>query len=97
LSTRRRGEQAAQILSGLGNRQGLHRVAGLRRQGPGRSETSIGKGRWELCDGPDFTGRCVTLENSVANLRTYNIGSRIASLRPLFRQQCEKKDGRSCS
>jgi len=47
---------------------------------------TIGKGVWELCDGRNFTGRCVTLNNSVADMRTMNIGNRIASLRPLLRQ-----------
>jgi len=47
---------------------------------------TIGKGVWEFCDGNNFTGRCVTLNNSVSDLRPFNIGSRIASLRPLTRQ-----------
>ena len=58
-------------------------VTGLNR--PVGSVT-IGKGVWELCDGRNFTGRCVTLNNSVADMRTMNIGNRIASLRPLSRQ-----------
>lgn len=44
---------------------------------------TIGRGRWELCD---RAGRCVTLNRSVPNLRTYNIGNRISSVRPLRRE-----------
>jgi len=47
---------------------------------------TIGKGVWQLCDGRDFTGRCITLNNSVADLRSYNLGGRVASLRPVVRQ-----------
>ena len=47
---------------------------------------TIGDGVWELCSGRNFTGKCVTLTNSVPDLRTTNIGSSISSLRPLLRQ-----------
>ena len=59
---------------------------GSRFSGTGGPYLTIGKGVWELCDGRNFTGRCVTLNNSVADMRTMNIGNRIASLRPLSRQ-----------
>lgn len=44
---------------------------------------TIGRGVWQLCEGRDFTGRCITLERSVPDLRTYNFRDRIASLRPI--------------
>lgn len=47
---------------------------------------TIGRGTWELCDGRNFTGRCVTLNNSVPDLRSYNMFGRISSLRPVVRQ-----------
>lgn len=47
---------------------------------------TIGRGTWELCDGKNFTGRCVTLNRSVSDLRSYNLRNRVSSLRPLRRQ-----------
>ncbi len=47
---------------------------------------TIGRGVWEICDGRDFTGRCVTLNRSVPDLRVYNLRNRIRSLRPVARQ-----------
>lgn len=44
---------------------------------------TIGKGVWEICDGKNFTGRCQTLSQSVADLRTLNIGQTIRSVRPV--------------
>ena len=42
----------------------------------------VNSGTWELCDGRNFTGRCITVTNSVSNLATYNIGRIIRSIRP---------------
>ena len=47
---------------------------------------TIGSGVWELCDGRNFTGHCVTLDRSVPDLRSYNLFGRISSLRPQVRQ-----------
>jgi hypothetical protein len=44
---------------------------------------TIGRGVWELCEGRNFTGRCVTLEQSVPDLRSYNMQNRFSSLRPV--------------
>jgi hypothetical protein len=44
---------------------------------------TIGRGTWEICDGSNFTGRCETLRQSVPNLRIYNIGNVIRSVRPV--------------
>lgn len=50
-----------------------------------RSAT-IGNGNWELCDGRNYTGRCVTISQNVPNLAILHINRRIRSLRPLVRQ-----------
>ncbi len=47
---------------------------------------TIGRGIWELCDGRNFTGRCVTLDSSVPELRSYDLRNRVRSLRPVTRQ-----------
>ncbi|MCM3904069.1 MAG: beta/gamma crystallin family protein [Pyrinomonadaceae bacterium] len=47
---------------------------------------TIGRGMWELCQGNHFTGRCVTLDQSVPDLSTYNLRNRVSSLRPVIRQ-----------
>lgn len=51
---------------------------------PARS-VRIGSGTWELCEGRDFNGRCVTLNRSVPDLRMYNI-RRVGSVRVVTRQ-----------
>jgi Beta/Gamma crystallin len=47
---------------------------------------TIGRGVWELCEGPNFTGRCVTLHQSVPDLGPYGLSSRVFSVRPASRQ-----------
>ena len=39
-------------------------------------------GTWQLCDGPQFTGRCVTASQNVPNLSSYGLRNGIASARP---------------
>jgi Beta/Gamma crystallin len=63
-----RYKAAAAILSGFTNRA---------------QSVTIGRGVWELCDGPRFTGRCVTLETSVPDLDAHGLRSRVASVRPV--------------
>jgi hypothetical protein len=46
---------------------------------------TIGGAAWELCQGKNFTGRCVTIKRSVPDLRSHNL-RQVASLRPLTRQ-----------
>jgi len=36
-------------------------------------KVTIEKGVWQLCDGTEFTGRCVTLNNSVSAVSSYNM------------------------
>jgi hypothetical protein len=43
---------------------------------------TIGGGNWEICDGWNFTGRCMTIGESVPDLSIYNIGNTIRSIRP---------------
>jgi hypothetical protein len=38
---------------------------------------TIGRGVWELCQGRDFAGHCVTLDRSVPDLRSYLASSRL--------------------
>jgi hypothetical protein len=44
---------------------------------------TIGSGTWQICDGRNFTGRCETISQSVANLGSFNINDTIRSLRPI--------------
>src|SRR5688572_11752977 len=43
---------------------------------------TVGAGSWQLCDGANYTGRCITLNQSVWDLTNYNIGRTIRSVRP---------------
>jgi len=40
-------------------------------------------GTWQLCEGPNFSGRCVTLSQNVPDLASYGLSNRVASARPL--------------
>ena len=42
---------------------------------------TIGEGRWELCEGPNFSGRCVILDRSAPDLGRLGL-SRVGSARP---------------
>ena len=44
---------------------------------------TIGRGVWELCEGRNFTGRCVTLDTSTPDLGRYGMRNRVASARPV--------------
>ena len=43
---------------------------------------TIGRGVWELCEGKNFTGHCVTLDKSVEDLSAYQLLMRVSSVRP---------------
>jgi hypothetical protein len=43
---------------------------------------TIGPGRWQVCDRPNYMGRCQTLESSVSDTSSFNIGRIIRSVRP---------------
>lgn len=40
-------------------------------------------GDWELCEGSNFAGRCVTLERSAPDLNAFGLGNRVGSVRPV--------------
>jgi hypothetical protein len=40
-------------------------------------------GTWQLCEGPNFSGRCITLSQNVPDLASHGLSNRIASARPL--------------
>ena len=42
-------------------------------------------GTWQLCDGANFSGRCVTVSQNVANLSAYGMNNRVSSARPMGR------------
>jgi hypothetical protein len=46
---------------------------------------AIEGGEWELCEGSNFGGRCVTLERSAPDLEEYGLRDRVGSVRPLRR------------
>lgn len=43
---------------------------------------TVGGGTWQLCDGDNFTGRCLAVNTSVADLNTLGLSGRVRSLRP---------------
>lgn len=43
---------------------------------------NINGGTWQVCEDPNFNGRCVTLSQSAPDLGTYNL-RRIGSIRPI--------------
>ena len=57
-------------LRGLGNRAGSVKIYG---------------GSWELCDGNNFTGRCIVVSESVVDLARINLRDRVSSVRPFGR------------
>src|SRR5215813_737826 len=56
-------------------------VANLPRRNA--QSVTIGSGRWELCEGRMFTGRCVTLDQNVSDLARHNLRNRVSSIRPV--------------
>ena len=43
---------------------------------------TIGGGNWLICDGANFSGRCMTVGENIPDLGVYNIGNTIRSIRP---------------
>lgn len=43
-------------------------------------------GAWELCEGTNFAGRCVTLDRSAPDLDSYGLRDGVGSVRPLRRE-----------
>jgi hypothetical protein len=48
-----------------------------------KMKSVVVNGRWQLCDGRNFTGYCVTLQWDIANLKAYGFAKPIQSLRPI--------------
>ena len=42
----------------------------------------IGGGNWVICDGPNFTGQCMSVGENIPDLGVYNLGTTIRSVRP---------------
>jgi hypothetical protein len=40
-------------------------------------------GTWQLCDGPNFSGRCVVISQNVPDLASYGMNNRVSSARPM--------------
>ena len=53
---------------------------------PAAKSVTVGRGVWEICDGRNFTGRCITLQRSTPLLGGRKPLTRVRSLRPLTAQ-----------
>jgi hypothetical protein len=60
-------EAASRGLGGFGNRAQSVQVIGT----------------WQMCDGTDFTGHCVTVSEDIPNLGSLGLNNRVSSARPL--------------
>ena len=45
---------------------------------------TVSGGRWQLCDRPNFMGRCQDVQSNVRDIGNFNIGRVIRSLRPRY-------------
>jgi beta/gamma crystallin len=53
---------------------------------PAAKSVTVGRGVWELCDGRNFTGRCITVQRNTPLLGGTRPLTRVRSLRPLTPQ-----------
>jgi hypothetical protein len=53
--------------------------------GDGISSINVRGRAWEICDRPYFAGRCVVISEDVPDLRSYSMEDRVASARPVRR------------
>jgi hypothetical protein len=44
---------------------------------------TVGRGRWEICEGANFSGFCVFLEQNVPDLSRVGFRGRVVSVRPV--------------
>ncbi|MEP6801198.1 MAG: beta/gamma crystallin-related protein [Acidobacteriota bacterium] len=67
----------------------------VEREEPDLSDARVSsldvRGSWEVCDRPNFRGRCVTVSGEVPSLRAYGMQNRIASARPLRGERGEER------
>lgn len=50
-----------------------------------RASSLRASGTWEICDEPDFGGRCASVTGEVNDLRSYGMHDRVVSARPIRR------------
>ncbi|HEX6574414.1 MAG TPA: beta/gamma crystallin-related protein [Gemmatimonadaceae bacterium] len=48
-----------------------------------RVKSAVIIGQWELCTGVNFTGECLDLRSSVADLKAYGFSGPVKSIRPI--------------
>jgi len=61
-------------------------AANLNLARPAIKSVTVGRGVWELCDGRNFTGRCITVQRSTPLLGGTRPLTRVRSVRPLTAQ-----------
>ena len=61
----------------------IHALPDIRFNDRARS-VAVLSGAWEICEHSDFTGRCVFLRDDVSDLRYYDLGGDVSSVRPIY-------------
>jgi hypothetical protein len=61
----------------------IHALPDIRFNDRARS-VAVLSGAWEVCEHSDFTGRCVFLREDVPDLRYFDLGGEISSVRPIY-------------
>ena len=61
----------------------IHALPEIRFNDRARS-VAVLSGAWEICEHSDFTGRCVFLREDVPDLRYYDLGGDVSSVRPIY-------------
>ncbi|MFT5775835.1 beta/gamma crystallin-related protein [Hyphomonas sp.] len=61
----------------------IHALPDIRFNDRARS-VAVLSGAWEICEHSDFTGRCVLLREDVPDLRYFDLGGDVSSVRPIY-------------
>ena len=61
----------------------IHALPDIRFNDRARS-VAVLSGAWEICEHSDFTGRCVFLREDVPDLRYFDLGGDVSSVRPVY-------------
>ncbi|WP_340691377.1 beta/gamma crystallin-related protein, partial [Hyphomonas sp.] len=61
----------------------IHALPDIRFNDRARS-VAVLSGAWEICEHSDFTGRCVFLREDVPDLRYFDLGGDVSSVRPIY-------------
>jgi len=61
----------------------IHALPDIRFNDRARS-VAVLSGAWEICEHSDFTGRCVFLREDVPDLRYFDLGGNVSSVRPIY-------------